>query len=166
MAEPQVTWIPARGWTLARALTVLIVGLISSYDAAIFEFGVPVGETALGLNYSILFLTFTLGLALALSFVFLSLDASRLGLSAAGVVLVQLGGTSHTGWDSIEPILLRNTPFGALQLQHRPLGKRGVRSALLTNEQGRALLQHPSAPRWPAPRDVCEKWGLPPYTRD
>lgn len=164
MADEQVTWIPARGYTVTRfgvvAIAVIGMGAALTFTLLAFPLGVfTPGELATILAGNAVLL-------LALGLVFYSTGEARIGLSSRGVQVVQLGRSRFVPWDSIQPALLLVRSRGELFIYFRAEGSKWPGTTILTNEQGRALLTHPAAPGWPAPRDICEKWGLPPYTRD
>lgn len=106
--------------------------------------------------------TFAWGLSAFILVFGIGSEAARIGLSAEGVRVRQFWREKLAGWDSVQPQLLGPTPYGGVRLTYRPDGSKGVRFVLLTKDQTLALLRHRSAPRWRAPADVREKWGLSP----
>ena len=144
MDRPGLEWVEIRGWTKPRVSVVgvcLLAGTgFSVYVLVLRDLG-P-GQTALSLAL-IWALAIVVGIAALVDF-----EIPRLGLSNELVVLKRWVTTLEVPWTSIQPFMLRKLAFGGLMIEYRALRSRLTRQAMLTIDQGRALLRHPAAPTW------------------
>jgi hypothetical protein len=151
-----VVRVQDRFWTQSRQLSIgLSVGVGVVWPILLYTTGLPGGWLG--------FITWAavgdLFLVLFTAIMGSSYEARSLTISSSGVAFRVLGRPIEVDWDSVQPQLMTSYR-NRLLILFRARGSKVVRRAVLTSEQGRALLLHPSAPKWLGPPDVLKGWGL------
>jgi len=82
-----------------------------------------------------------------------------LGLNERGILLDITYTTIAAEWAYVYPNFLVQRSLGLMLHVGGPGRRAFVRSVWLSNQQARALLAHPAAPKWPMSAEARQRWG-------
>jgi hypothetical protein len=154
LGKPVTEWYRTPRWTglRVRLAALLVVPSVLVFGVGALEWWR--GDTSAGY---ILLGGWAVGLCL-LSLQGLSAEPVRVGLSSSGVSLEMLFRTVESPWNYVAPQFLDRSQWRFGIRASTPGKPSSTRVAILTPEQGRALVNHPAAPRWVMPPEAREKW--------
>ena len=153
-----IQWVPTTGWTLSRLIAVVFVALGIALPIALIIRGGPLAQPPF------LAITVTLSVGVFGGFaagVFLLLEPVTVGFSTEGLTARYRVKQLTVGWEYISPLFLGTSKTSLLVFWSKPglsAWSSAAGSILLTGAQGRALVNHPNAPKWPMPPEARARW--------